>query len=123
MRTAVETELTTGGRTVCSCHGWQVRRLVRRTGETVYVHCEHPSNYIFYGEESIPDYCEKCGWNLGRSDEREQVRYDGLTYEEWVRWDRPTPYEEVVIGESPVFYWPLREGTVEFSGRFTDPEV
>lgn len=71
MRQAVETLHTKTGRTICACHGWSTRLLIRKTGEWVNVHCEHPDRYIEYGDGYIPDNCEKCGWNLGREDRRE----------------------------------------------------
>lgn len=70
MRQAVEIVRTKTGEPICACHGWSTRWLIRNTGERVNVHCEHPDNYIEYGEGYIPDYCERCGWNLGRYDRR-----------------------------------------------------
>ena len=71
-RQEVPIVLTKGNRPVCDCHGWSVRLLIRKTGEVVHVHCEHPEEYIEYGDGYIPDYCEKCGWNLGREDGRDK---------------------------------------------------
>jgi len=105
-RPSVYTEKIKGGAIVCSCHGWSVRRIIRRIPKPKnfdsltyycplcwhehldymdeedcvscgcpvdYVHCEHPEHYIEYGDGYIPDYCEKCGWNLGRYDRRKSV--------------------------------------------------
>lgn len=70
MSGAVIPETIRGGATVCSCHGWSVRRMTRRDGSAVSVHCEHPVRYVEPGDGYIPGYCEACGWNLGRYDRR-----------------------------------------------------
>ena len=61
-RPSVETTTVLGNRLVCTCHGDSVRWIIRKNKDFEYVHCEHPSAYIIYGDGYIPDYCERCGW-------------------------------------------------------------